>query len=190
MKNNNPWFLVSGILTILSCCAYGIVLIIAIVATANMEYIIQDMTTAQEIESFKVVMTFLLVFSICVIGISIFNSVVFFKFHNIGYEKLRNNMGLPIVAIVFSFISGNILSGVFGIVGLCVKPNNTVREENVQNDINKINTNFQDINKQDAEFENLDKELSKLSSLKSKGLITEEQYSNLRSNLINKYLKK
>lgn len=99
-------------------------------------------------------------------------------------------MGLPIVAIVFSFISGNILAGVFGIVGLCVKPNNTVLEENVQNDINKINTNFQDTNKQDAEFENLDKELSKLSSLKSKGLITEEQYSNLRSNLINKYLKK
>ena len=99
-------------------------------------------------------------------------------------------MGLPIVAIVFSFISGNILAGAFGIVGLCVKPNNTVLEENVQNDINKINTNFQDTNKQDAEFENLDKELSKLSSLKSKGLITEEKDINLRSNLINKYLKK
>ncbi len=185
MKNSNPWLLVAGILSIIFSVLYFVSLIVCIVAVSNAESILADMTNYQDVESFKIAMTVLLVYCICSIGLSIFNSVVYMKYYQVPYEDLKLNMGLPMVAIVFSFISGNLLSGIFGIVAICVKPEQA--SVNAQAD---SNTNEVGNKTEKSEFEKFDNELTKLKSLKEKGLIDEEQYNSLRMNIINKYLKR
>ena len=82
--------------------------------------------------------------------------------------------GLIITATVFAFLSVSLLSVIFAVIGLCVKPQ--------QEDELKVSQN------QNKSVEMLNDQLKKKKKMYEDGLIDEEEYKKLRLKAIDKSL--
>ncbi len=167
-KSKNAWILVSAILSTLAIVLFAILIIACFVSRSEVSnYINFD---PAQIAYYQDLYLGLGLYSIFALAMTIFNTVVFFKYVHYSYDEIKKSLGLPITAIVFSFLCGCLFSAIFAIVGITV---NSDEKEEEDKDSNK----------------SLDAELDKLISLKNKGMISQEQFDSLKKHSIDKYLK-
>lgn len=171
MERKNYWFLVSGILSIVSCAVYFIIIIVGIVGVSNAENFVEGMTQ-QDLQAMKSGMLVLIALGICALAIGIFCSVTFMRYSSYSFDKVKERSGAILTAIVLCFLAINILSAIFALIGYCSQPN-----ENLSN-YNRLK------NEQDFSIEDMQEKLEKLNRMKEKGLIGEEEFKKIRAKII------
>ena len=174
-ERKNVWYLVSGILSILACAGYFIVAIVAINGL-SIDYgsLTGEIYSDIELQAIKTTFITLLILAIIWLGLSIFSSIIFMKSYSVINKEGIPKKGLIITATVFAFLSVSLLSVIFAVIGLCVKPQ--------QEDELKVSQN------QNKSVEMLNDQLNKLKKMYEDGLIDEEEYKKLRLKAIDKSL--
>ena len=171
MERKNYWFLVSGILSIVSCAVYFIIIIVGIVGVSNAENLIEGMTQ-QDLEAMKSGMFVLISLGICAFALGLFCSIIFMRYSSYSFDKAKEKSGPIITAIVLCFLAINILSGIFALVGYCSKPMENAQKFDKEIDV--LGHGLDDI----------EVKLEKLNKMKEKGLIEDEEFKKIRSKII------
>lgn len=177
MEKKNVWYLVSGILAILGSVTYGIMAIVSLTGlTTDYSSMGGEALTEAEQEMMRTTFIVMLIMSLIWLALAIYASVIFMRSYSQGQIKNQSHSGQIITAIVFCFLGVNILSGIFGIVGLCVKPEqqNSLEGNEIRNASKTV--------------DNLEEKLNKLKQMRDNGLISEEEYQKLRTSAIDKSL--
>ena len=108
----------------------------------------------------------------------IFGGLEFMKFAEMTADDIMRNSTTIIIWIVVFFILGGIITGIVALVGyLDAKP-----EKNVNNGTTEVNGTINHLDKDDILMEKLER----LDKMHKDGLITDEEYNNLKNELLNK----
>lgn len=180
----NVWFLVAGIISIIESvsCALATLIFVSLIGRVGDLPFYDEMgnpLAGEALELAQSTMRTLLitciVMMVIVLAFSIFQAVVYMKSSKLSHEELKK--GLVITAIVFSFLSGGILTGVFGLLGY----NEKISQVQVSNTIDVTN-----VSTSNDGYEKVKEDLQNLENLKKSGIISEEEYAQKRKDIIDK----
>lgn len=213
MQRKNGWFTATAILSIISTVGvfFSMIMIFytaGLFKSGNVSQFYPEIDSltpdekAQLLAACKAVGSLLNgvgVFLIFAIAGNIFSTVVYFQSISLSYDQLREHKGKVITAIVFSFICGGVLIGIFALLGYLVKPEN---EQYVLTDASQQIatpvTNTQTTVAQPAhatsahksstnDLNNMRETLTTLKSMFDEGLINEEEYNKKRSEILKNF---